>query len=176
MRFLYLFIFSFSILSAGGGILDVDWSSITPKGQQKTSAPYPKVLKEGIKDVHLPVYLSSRYIYDKSMTVVADKDFYTISIDLDGAVVTFSGDRTYQESVSTKNPEFQKIAKSTPPVDYNSAEGIMSAMFNRHGVNYTINIECEDPKKDKRCQKRDLISSLYTSLVMVGGRPWDIYY
>ena len=171
MRYIYLFIFSFSILSAGGGILNVDWSSIASKGQQKTSKPYPKVLKEGIKDVHLPVYLSRQFAYDKNMVIVADKNFYTISIDLDGAVVTFSGDRTYQESISPKNPEFQKIAKATPPVEYNSAEGIMSAMFNRHGVNYSINIECEDPKKDKRCQKRDLISSLYTSLVMVGGRP-----
>ena len=172
MRFLYLFIFSFSILSAGGGVLDVDWSSVTSKsGQQKASAPYPKVLTEGIKEVHLPVYLSSAYIYDKSMTVVADKDFYTISIELEDAVVTFSGDRTYQESVSPKNPEFQKIAKATPPVEYNSAEGIMSAVFNRHGVNYMINVECEEPKKDKRCTETSLISSLYTSLTMVGGRP-----
>ena len=171
MRYIYLFIFSFSILNAGGGILDVDWSSIASKGQQKTYKPYPKILEEGIKDVHLPVYLSKQYVYDKNMAVVADKNFYTISIDLDEAVVTFSGDRTYQESVSPKNPEFQRIAKASPPVEYNSAEGIMSAMFNRHGVNYSINIECEDPKKDKRCQKVDFISSLYHSLTMVGGRP-----
>jgi len=172
MRFLYLFIFSFSILSAGGGILDVDWSSVALKSsQQKASAPYPKVLTEGIKDVHLPVYLSRQFVYDKNMVVVADKNFYTISIDLDGAVLTFSGDRTYQESVSPKNSEFQKIEKETPPVDYNSAEGIMSATFNRHGVNYMINVECEEPKKDKRCKETTLISSLYNSLIMVGGRP-----
>ncbi len=172
MRYIYLFIFSFSILSAGGGILDVNWSTVAPKSiYQKTSAPYPKVLTEGIKDVHLPVYLSRQFLYDKNMIVVADKDFYTISINLNEAVITFSGDRTYQESVSPNNPEFQKIAKATPPVEYNSAEGIMSATFNRHGVNYMINIECEDPKKDKRCQKIDFISSLYHSLTIVGGRP-----
>ena len=171
MRYIYLFIFSFSILSAGGGILNVDWSSVTTKGQQKSSVPYAKVLKDGIKDVHLPVYLSRQFAYNKNMVVVADKDFYTISIDLDGSVVTFSGDRTYQESVSPKNPEFQKIEKASPPVEYNFAEGIMSAEFNRHGVNYTINIECENPKKDKRCKKIDYISSLYHSLVLVGGRP-----
>ena len=172
MQYIYLFIFSFSILSAGGGILDINWSSVAPKSiYQKAFAPYPKVLTEGIKDVHLPVYLSRQFAYNKNMSVVADKDFYTITIDLDKAVVTFSGDRTYQESVSPKNPEFQKIAKATPPVEYNSAEGIMSAEFNRHGVNYRISIECEDPKKDKRCQKIDLISSLYNSLVIVGGRP-----
>ena len=171
MRFLYLFIFSFSILSAGGGILDVDWSSVAPKGQQKASAPYPKVLTEGIKEVHLPVYLSSAYIYDKSMTVVADKDFYTISIDLKDAVVTFQGDKTFQESVAPTNPEFQKITKSSAPVEYVLAEGIMSAIFNRHGVNYMINIECDEPKKDKRCKESTLISTLYNSLTMVGGRP-----
>ena len=172
MRFLYLFIFLFSILSAGGVILEVDWSSVTPnKGQQKASAPYPTVLTEGIKEVHLPVYLSSRYIYDKHMTVVADKNFYTISIDLKDAVVTFQGDKTFQESVSPSNPEFQKITKRSAPVEYVLAEGIMSATFNRHGVNYRIDIECEEPKKDKRCKETTLISSLYNSLVMVGGRP-----
>ena len=172
MRHIYLFIFSFSILSAGGGVLDVDWSTVAPKSvQQKASAPYPKVLKDGVKDVHLPVYLSRQFAYNKNIVVVADKNFYTISINLDRAIVTFSGDRTYQESVSPNNPEFQKIAKATPPVEYNSAEGIMSAEFNRHGVNYRISIECEDPKKDKGCQKIDLISSLYNSLVIVGGRP-----
>ena len=171
MRYIYLFIFSFSILSAGG-LLDVDWSSVSTKsGQQKASAPYPKVLTDGIKDVHLPVYLSRQFAYDKNMVVVADKDFYTISIELKNAVVTFQGDRTFQESVSPKNPEFQKIAKATPPVEYNLAEGIMSATFNRHGVNYMINIECEEPKKDKRCKETSLISSLYNSLTMVGGRP-----
>ena len=171
MRYFYLFILSFSMLSAGG-VLDVDWSSVAPKsGQQKSSAPYPKVLTEGIKEVHLPVYLSSRYIYDKSMTVVADKNFYTISIDLENAVVTFQGDRTFQESVSPSNPEFQKIAKSSAPVEYVLAEGIMSATFNRHGVNYMINIECDEPKKDKRCKETTLISALYNSLTMVGGRP-----
>ncbi len=172
MRTIYLFIFLFSLLNAGGGVLDVDWSSVAPKsGQQKASAPYPKVLTEGIKDVHLPVYLSKQYAYDKNMIVVAEKNFYSISIELEDAVVTFQGDRTFQESVSPNNPEFQKIAKATPPVEYNSAEGIMSAIFNRHGVNYSIDIECEDPKRDKRCQKIDFISSLYNSLVMVGGRP-----
>ena len=171
MRYIYLFIFSFSILSAGG-VLDVDWSSVAPKsGQQKASAPYPKVLIEGIKDVKLPVYLSSQFAYDKNMLVVADKDFYTISIELENAVVTFQGDRTFQESVAPTNPEFQKITKSSAPVEYLSAEGIMSALFNRHGVNYVINIECEEPKKDKRCTETSLISSLYNSLIMVGGRP-----
>ena len=172
MRYIYLSILSLSILSAGGGVLDVDWSTVTPKsGQQKASVPYPKVLTDGIKDVHLPVYLSSQYAYDKNMIVVADKNFYTISIDLKGAVVTFQGDRTFQESVSPTNPEFQKIAKSSAPVEYVLAEGIMSATFNRHGVNYMINIECEEPKKDKRCRETSLISSLYNSLTMVGGRP-----
>ena len=172
MRFLYLSIFSLSILSAEGGVLEVDWSSVNSKSiQQKASAHYPKVLIEGIKEVHLPVYLSSKFTHDKNMFVVADKNFYTISIDLEGAVVTFQGDGTFQESVSPSNPEFQKIAKRSATVEYALAEGIMSATFNRHGVNYKIDIECEEPNKDKRCKETSFISSLYNALAMVGGRP-----
>ena len=172
MRYIYLVMMSLSILSAEGGLLDVDWSTLpSQNGQQKSSAPYPKVLRDGVKRVHLPVYLSKQYAYNTNMVVIADKEFYIISIELQDAVVTFQGDRTFQESVSPTNPEFQKISKSSAPVEYVAAEGIMSATFNRHGVNYIINIECEEPKKDKRCIETSLISSLYHSLVVVGGRP-----
>jgi len=170
MRYIYLAIFSFSLLSAGGGILPVDWSKVT-KSQQKTSAPYPKVLTEGIKDTHLPVYLSKQFAYDENMVVVAEKHFYTISMDLEGATLSFEGDRTFQESVSPNNPEFRKIAKATPPVEYIASEGMMTAEYTKNGINYTINVECEAPKKDKRCTEKTFIKSLYSHLVMVGGRP-----
>jgi hypothetical protein len=170
MRYIYLTIFSISLLSAGGGVLPVDWSSIS-KSQQKTSAPYPKVLTEGIKDTHLPVYLSKQFAYDEKMVVVAEKYFYTISMDLEGATLSFEGDRTFQESVSPDNPEFQKIAESTPPVEYIASEGMMTAEYRKNGINYTINVECEAPKKDERCTKMTFIKRLYNTLVMVGGRP-----
>jgi hypothetical protein len=84
MRLIFLTLFSLILVNAGGGILDVDWSKIN-KSQQKSSATYPSVLTEGIKNVHLPVYLTKNYAYDKNMVVVADANFYSISLDLQGA-------------------------------------------------------------------------------------------
>jgi len=169
MRLIFFTLFTLTFLNAGGGVLDVDWSSID-NSQQKPSAPYPSVLRDGIKDVHLPVYLSSSYAYDKSMMVVAGENFYSISLKLDGASVVFEGDKTFQESVAPTNPEFQKIVKQTPPVEYVESEGMMIAEFNRHGVNYAITVECDEPKTDGRCTEQSFVQKLYGHLVMVGGR------
>ena len=169
MRRLLIIPFLFSLLNADSGILDIKWPKPNVK-QQKPSTPYPNVLIEGIKDVKLPVYIPNSYAYNKSMIVVADKNFYTISFPFKGATVTVSGDRTYQESVSNKQ-EFKAILKATPPVTFEQEEGIMTAEFNRYGVNYSMEIECDKPQTDERCTDTKLIKELYNSLIMVGGRP-----
>lgn len=170
MRLIFLNL-SFMLLLQAGGLLDVDWSSVEKSAQQKTSKAYPKVLVEGIKEVRLPVYLSTSFIENKSMVVVADKGFYSISFSLNGATLLFEGDRTYQESVSPKNPEFQKIVQKAGALEISESEGVMVAEFKRHGVNYAISIECENPKTDKRCTQENFIKNLYGSLKMVGGHP-----
>jgi hypothetical protein len=77
-------------------------------------------------------------------------------------------------SVNPSNPEFQilqEIVQDSVPVRYEESEGMMMAEFSKHAVNYPITIECEEPKKDKRCTETTLIESLYNGLTMVGGRP-----
>jgi len=170
MKALLIMTLTYGFLWAGGGVLDIEWPKQS-QAQQKSKANYPDVLKEGIKDVRLPVYISSQYIYDKSMVVVSNQDFYSISFTLEGASVLFEGDRTYQESVSPNNPEFQKIVQKIQPVEYSKSEEIMVAQFNRHGANYTISVECDEPQKDERCTDEKFIRGLYSSLLMVGGRP-----
>jgi len=169
MRLLFLLFMTYTVLSAGG-ILKIDWSKV-PKVEQKPSIPYPKVLVEGIKEVRLPVYLSSPYAYDKKMIVVADKDFYTLSFLLNGATVLFEGDRTYQESVSPSNQKFQKIVQKASDVTFTLSEEVRLAEFNRHGANYAISVECDHPKTDNRCTEEKFIRTLYRQLIMVGGRP-----
>ncbi len=169
MRRLLIIPFLFSLLNADSGILDIKWPKPNLK-HQKPSTPYPEVLTEGIKDVKLPVYIPNSYAYDKNMIVVADKNFYTISFLFKDATVMISGDRTYQESVSNKQ-EFKAILKATPPVTFEQEEGIMTAEFNRHGVNYSMAIECDKPQTDERCTDTKLIKDLYNRLIMVGGRP-----
>ena len=169
MRLLFLIFMTHTFLHAGG-ILDIKWPK-TNNAQQKAKATYPKVLVEGIKEVRLPVYLSSSYAYDKKMVVVADKDFYSISFLLKGATVLFEGDRTYQTSVSPTNPTFQKIVQKSNAVTFSLSEEVRLAEFNRHGANYAISVECDHPETDKRCTEEKFIRELYHQLIVVGGRP-----
>ncbi len=170
MRLLLITLFLCSSLSAESGILDIKWPKPNAK-HQKPSSPYPAVLTEGIEEVKLPVYLPSSYAYDKNMVIVADNNFYTISFIFKGATVMVSGDKTYQESVSSSNPEFKALLKATSEVEFQQEEGIMTAEFNRHGVNYSMAIECDEPKTDERCAEPKLIKELYNRLIIVGGRP-----
>jgi len=169
MRLLFFMVLSYAFLN-GGGVLDIKWPKIS-NAEQKPTVPYPRVLVKGIKDVRLPVYLSGAYVYDKKMSVISNKDFYSISFVLNGVSVLFEGDRTYQESVSSTNPKFQKIIKPSEAVEFSVSEDIMTAEFNRHGANYAISVECDKPKTDKRCTQESFVRKLYSSLVMVGGHP-----
>jgi len=167
-RLLLFTIFFISSLSSESGILDIKWPK--PNTQhQKPSTPYPSVLTKGINNTKLPVYIPNTYAYDKKMIVVADKNFYTISFLLKEATFMVAGDKTFQESIPTSNSEFQKMMKPSP-LTFTQEEGIMSTDFNRHGVNYTLSVECEDPKIDKRCKEEKFLRNLYNRLIMVGGR------
>ena len=168
MRLLFLIFLMYTFLHAGG-VLDIKWPKINAS-EQKSSTPYPKVLTEGVKDVRLPVYLPSSYAHDKNMLIVSEQGFYSISFVLNGAMVLIEGDRTYQESVSPANPEFQKIVQQSQSVTFSVSEEIMTAEFNRHGANYAISVECDKPKTDKRCTEENFIRGLYSSIVLVGGR------
>jgi hypothetical protein len=169
MRLLLITLFIISSLNSDSGILDIKWPKPNAK-HQKPSTPYPDVLTKGIKDTKLPVYLPSSYAYDKKMIVVADNNFYTISFLLQGATFMVEGDKTFQQSVSTSNQKFHKVMKASP-IEFIQEEGIMSTDFNRHGINYTLSVECENPEKDKRCKEENFLQNLYNRLIIVGGRP-----
>ena len=169
MRLFLTTIFSFALLHANNGILDIKWPTPNTK-HLKPTLPYPSVLTEGINKTKLPVYIPSPYAHDKTMIVVADKNFYTISFILKGATIIMSGDKTFQESVKSTNLEFKALMKATPAVEFIHAEGIMTAEFNRHGANYALSIECDKPKKDSRCKEEGLIRELYNRLIIVGGQ------
>jgi len=170
MRLLLTTLLLLSSLNAESGILDIKWPKPNPQ-QQKPSTPYPSVLTEGIKNTKLPVYIPSSLAYDKKMVVVANKNFYAISFLLQGATLMVSGDKTFQKSVSSSNSGFQKMMKASPTVEFMEEEGMRSANFNRHGVNYELLIECDKPKKDARCKEENFLRKLYSRLIMVGGRP-----
>jgi len=168
MRLLLITLLLISSLNAESGILDIEWPQIDPT-HQKPSTPYPDVLTKGIKDTKLPVYIPSTYAYDKKMAIVADKNFYTISFFIDKAIVMIAGDKTFQETISPSDAKFDKVIKPSA-VEFVEDEGIMSTDFNRHGVNYTLSIECDDYKTDTRCTKEEFLRNIYNRLIIVGGK------
>ena len=173
MRLLLIALLLISSLNAESGILKIEWPELNPK-HQKPSIPYPNILTKGVKDTELPVYIPNSYAYDKKMVVVADKNFYTISFFIDNAIVMIAGDRTFQETISKSDSKLQKVIKPSP-VEFIEEEGVMSSDFNRHGVNYTLSIECDDYKSDNRCKEEDFLRNLYNRLIIVGGKKWDIF-
>jgi len=174
MRFLLSTLFLVLSLNAQSGILDIKWPKPNTQ-QQKPSKPYPSVLTQGIKNTKLPVYIPNSLAYDKKMIVVADKNFYTISFLLEGATLMVAGDRTFQDTVSNSNSDLQKMMKPSSSVEFMEEEGMKSANFNRHGANYELSIECDKPKIDTRCKEDSFLRKLYSKLIMVGGRAWNIY-
>jgi len=157
------------LVHANSGILEISWPKPNPK-QEKPSIPYPKVLTKNIKNTKLPVYIPSHYRYDKKMSVIASNYFYTIIFEEGKHIISIAGDRTFQEE-RPANRDFEKIVKKSQEVEFTQEEGMMSADFNRHGVNYSITVECEEPKSDPHCTSELFVTNLYNQLIMVGGHP-----
>jgi len=168
MRLLLTILLFISSLTAQSGILDIEWPKIDPK-HQKPSTPYPTILTQNIKNTQLPVYLPSSYTHDKRMAIVADKNFYTISFFIDKATIMMAGDRTFQETIDKTDKALQEKLIQDSSIEFIENEGVMSVDFNRHGVNYTLSIECENSTKDSRCEKDTFLRNLYNRLIIVGG-------
>jgi hypothetical protein len=157
---LTLLVLSLNLLFSDGGVLRVDWSKATISRQKLKVLP--KSLKDGIKDVTLPVYMPNSYIYQKNLSIVADKNFYAITIFLKGATLMISGDRTYQEQIKV---DIKKTSEK-----FTHAEGIATLDFQKNGVNYSLVLECDSPNSDSRCKSDSFLSKIYRRLVLVGGR------
>ena len=164
---LTLLILSFSLLFSDGGLLRVDWSKVSIN-QQKLKV-LPKILKSEIKDVTLPVYLPSYYIYEKNMSIVANPNFYAITIFLDKAILMVSGDRTYQRKIISKDKNLNFKIKSLTN-KFIHAEGMVSIDFQRNGVNYSLSLECDKPNSDLRCKENLFLNKIYKRLILIGGK------
>jgi hypothetical protein len=85
-----------------------------------------------------------------------------------------SGDRTYQERISSKtNKAVANQLKAKMKALSNKfikAEGIISVDFQRNGVNYSLILECDSPTLDKRCKEDNFLRKVYNGLVLIGGK------
>lgn len=156
------------IVRSGGGVLPVDWSSADTSHIKRTRS-MPTALQQAIKDVTLPVYIPKAYASEKNLEVVALKDFYAVTIHFKDATMMISGDRTYQQEIVSGGEQIVTNMKNVEN-KFIRSEGILSREFNRHGVNYTLSIECNQPNKDSKCTKDTFLKRMYKSLIVVGGK------
>lgn len=167
-----VFFLTISIVSAEPKVLVIDWPAPQKLKSGMTvlsarSVPYPLGLVDKANEVHLPVYVPSVYAYQKTLQMVGENDFYAVTIPLSKATIFIAGDRTYQQDSSVT----ASVSASIDEVNFIRAEGMVSVDFNRHGANYTLSIECDQPDDDQRCTQTDFLQQIYGDLVMVGGQP-----
>lgn len=164
----FLFI---GVATADPKLLVVDWPFATKQGGMTVlsarNEPYPQGLVDKADKVHLPVYMPSGYVYQINIQMVGEGDFYTVTIPLSQATVFMAGDRTYQQNSNDAG----SVNEGINDVSFIRAEGMVNADFNRHGVNYTLSIECDQPDDDSRCTQTDFLQQVYADLVMIGGQP-----
>jgi hypothetical protein len=169
MRSILTLLLFLSFFVVAEGVLEVNWPKEATNQQKMKMRSYSSTLQRGIAEVTLPVYMPSFYVYEKDISIVADKNFYTITIFLKGATLMISGDRTYQQKVVSGAKQLKAKMKKVSN-RFIHAEGMMTTDFNRHGVNYSLTIECENPQKDKRCKEADFLKNIYNRLIIVGGK------
>jgi len=176
MRLFMLFILflgsNLSLARAESGVLAINWAELNQQQAQISArrSPYPSVLTTGISNTQLPVYLPASHAYDNNMSVVADKNFYTISLFLNGATLIISGDKSYQQSMP-QDAQAQAIQQATRTQRFIRAEGMMTTDFNRYGANYSLVLECDKPDEDQRCLQDSFLKQRYQELILVGGHP-----
>lgn len=167
-----LFFLVVSMVSAEPKVLSIDWPvAQKTKGNiamlSARSLPYPSGLVNKANTVRLPVYVPSAYAYQETLQMVGESDFYTVTVPLSSATVFIAGDRTYQQDSSAAT----SVSTPAKEVSFIRAEGMVSVDFNRHGANYTLSIECDQPDDDQRCTQTNFLQQIYAELVMIGGQP-----
>ncbi len=169
-RFFILLMFVSFQLHAGGGVLEVEW----PKANRelmKQQQSYPKALQKALNEVKMPIYLPASEMHNKGLFMVANPNYYTASIPLEGALLTISGDRTFQEKIQGKQDPVLKKRMANKALEFSREEGLVMTTFNRHNVNYTLELECDHPQVDARCLNDEFLYGIYRELRLVGGRP-----
>jgi len=167
-----VFFLSINMASAEPKLLAIDWPVVQQAkgnavGLSAKSLPYPLGLVSKANEVHLPVYMPSTYVYQETLQMVGEDDFYTVTIPLSEAKVFIAGDRAYQQDSTVVSSG----STSAKEVSFIRAEGMVSVDFNRHGANYTLSIECDKPDEDQRCTQTDFLQRVYADLLMIGGQP-----
>ena len=118
-----------------------------------------------IAAVPLPVLLPLDAPPVDRATLTQGPEWFTIAMHGGGVHVAVHGSHR-----AIVRPDLADTVKSDAP-RVSRSHRIWSLAFERFGVAYLIDVECEAPSTDARCAGPRYIESLYASAAVVGGRP-----
>ncbi|MEZ4468106.1 MAG: hypothetical protein R3F60_21480 [bacterium] len=144
----------------------VDWAAA-----RAAAAPgLPEKLRPAVDAIALPVLLPRDAALLAGARVVAGPGWYAASMDAGGAQVTLHAfGRAHLRPDLLAEQKAAGFGTGAPRIS--RTEGIVSLAFERFGVAYTLDVECQAPLTDPRCTDGLFIMGVLDDLAVLGGRP-----
>jgi len=132
--------------------------------------PLP-ITEQILTDSKIPVLVPEQWPTFQNLTfsTSADGDQYFLGGRLKDLKIAVVGSRIVS-APPVESPSAEAfVAPSRDPFSIVKTETGYTLGFARHGLPYTITVECRLPKTDKRCTDPKYIRSLANSMLFVGG-------
>ena len=123
--------------------------------------------KDALTNVGLPVLLPQDSLLLSNAFLTQGDGWYAVSMHGGGRHVTMQGVARVVVHPIKKGP--RAMAAKGPRVG--ASNKIYSVAFERYGVAYILDLECDHPGVDPRCAGPEHARALYDSLLVIGGAP-----
>lgn len=123
---------------------------------------------QAVAKASLPVLLPGDAALASSAFVTSGDLWYGADLQADGIHVFVHGSRGARPNDLKLTPEQTENLRNF--TIYRSHE-IVTLTFQMYGAAYRIDVECDRPTADDRCNKDAFVTSMAESMVFAGGRP-----
>lgn len=143
-------------------VAEIDWTSVDQEVPMEVTLDVDQ--RETLRRAEVPVLLPDNQMLLESATYTAQSDWYAAAMEGDGVSVYVSGTRL--EFVHPSIDERQ-VDADEPRVTQN--ELIMTLSLKRWGAAYVVEVECDRPSEDARCEDEGYVREIGRSLGLAGG-------
>ena len=120
----------------------------------------------------VPTAQDARAIAGKIALFQGLDDHYAATFDLDGAALLINGSRlSFQNAAKAVRDRARRLSDGTQLNPIERDDVGVSVSFNRFGAAYTVEVVCDDPRRDSRCSQNSFINDIYRKLLLFGGKP-----
>jgi|GEM_PF-3704903 len=120
----------------------------------------------------VPTAQDARAIAGKIALFQGLDDHYAATFDLDGAALLINGSRlSFRNAAKATRDRARRLSDGTQLNPIERDDVGVSISFNRFGAAYTVEVVCDDPRRDTRCNQNGFINDIYRKLLLFGGKP-----